>query len=188
MEQGPTPQKVLLAGIGLVLAAALARLLPHPWNFTPLGGMALFAGAVFRRQAWSLALPFVALWLSDLVLNNTLNAHYYTGFQWFGNAGVYLAFLGIFLLGRLAIHRLAPGRIALSALAGSLLFFLVTNFMSWWMYSGTMYSSDFAGLLACYTAGIPFFGGTVAGDLFYSALLFGGWAWYTRSQHRLVTI
>jgi hypothetical protein len=27
--------------------------------------------------------------------------------------------------------------------------------------------------MACYAAGIPFFGGTIAGDLFYSAVLFG---------------
>jgi hypothetical protein len=30
--------------------------------------------------------------------------------------------------------------------------------------------------VACYTAAVPFFQNTVAGDLFYSVLLFGGFA------------
>jgi hypothetical protein len=37
-----------------------------------------------------------------------------------------------------------------------------------------MYPHDFAGLTACYVAAIPFFQNTVAGDLFYATLLFGG--------------
>jgi hypothetical protein len=39
-----------------------------------------------------------------------------------------------------------------------------------------MYPHDAGGLVACYVAAIPFFQNTVAGDLVYSALLFGGFA------------
>jgi hypothetical protein len=53
-------------------------------------------------------------------------------------------------------------------------FFVVTNF-GVWLGSG-MYAHSAAGFVACYTAAIPFFRNTVAGDLFYSALLFGGFA------------
>jgi hypothetical protein len=34
-----------------------------------------------------------------------------------------------------------------------------------------------SGLLACYTAAIPFFGYTLAGDLAFSLVLFGVWEW-----------
>ena len=60
------------------------------------------------------------------------------------------------------------------SLAGSVLFFLVTNFGTW--ATGTMYPHNAQGLMAAYVAGIPFFQWTVLGTLFYSAVLFGGFA------------
>ena len=36
--------------------------------------------------------------------------------------------------------------------------------------------ADFGGLMQCYAAGIPFVKGTLMGDFFYSAVLFGGFA------------
>jgi len=50
--------------------------------------------------------------------------------------------------------------------------FVITNF-GMWLFSG-FYPRTLAGLEACYVAAIPFFQNTVAGDLFYAALLFGG--------------
>ena len=49
-----------------------------------------------------------------------------------------------------------------------------------WLFSG-FYPLTLAGLGACYVAAIPFFQNTVAGDLFYSALLFGGFALLERT-------
>ena len=57
-------------------------------------------------------------------------------------------------------------------MASSVLFFVVTNF-GMWLSSG-IYPRNLAGLQACYVAAIPFLQNTVAGDLFYAALLFGG--------------
>jgi hypothetical protein len=39
-----------------------------------------------------------------------------------------------------------------------------------------MYPHSLAGFAACYAAAVPFFQNTVAGDLFYATLLFGGFA------------
>ena len=64
--------------------------------------------------------------------------------------------------------------IAGAALASSILFFAVTNFGTW--ATGEIYPPTLAGLAACYVAAIPFFQNTLAGDLFFSALLFGGFA------------
>jgi len=44
-----------------------------------------------------------------------------------------------------------------------------------------MYPRTAAGLLACYTAAIPFFGWTLASDVLYSAVLFGLYALLTRT-------
>jgi hypothetical protein len=63
-------------------------------------------------------------------------------------------------------------RVGAAAAASSVLFFAITNF-GMWLFSG-FYPRNLAGLEACYVAAIPFFQNTVVGDLFYAALLFGG--------------
>jgi len=151
----------LLAILSAVLVAAALRLVPHPPNFTPIGAMALFGGAYIGRRALAFAAPLGALLLSDLVL----------GF-YHGMATVYFSVALIVMIGIVALSRVSPIRVGLAALASSILFFVVTNF-GMWLFSG-FYPRSLAGLEACYVAAIPFFQNTVAGDLFYATLLFGG--------------
>jgi hypothetical protein len=156
---------VLLTAIA---AAAALRLVPHPPNFTPIGAMALFGGAYLGRRWLAFAAPLGALLLSDLVLG------FYDG-MWVQ----YLAVAMVVLIAWGALKRISPLRVAGAALASSIAFFLVTNFGTWAL-SG-MYPLTATGLAACYVAAIPFFQNTVAGDLFYSGLLFGGFALLERS-------
>jgi len=76
------------------------------------------------------------------------------------------------LIGWLALSRVSPLRVGVAAVASSVTFFLVSNFGTWAL-SG-MYPHTSAGLAACYVAAIPFFQNTLAGDLFYATMLFGG--------------
>ena len=39
----------------------------------------------------------------------------------------------------------------------------------------SFYAQNFSGLLSCYAAGIPFYKGTLLGDIFYTTILFGGY-------------
>ena len=152
----------LIALLSAIAAAAALRLVPHPPNFSPIDAMALFSGAYLaRRGAIAFVAPLAALLLSDLVL----------GF-YHGMATVYFAVALIVLLGSLTLRRVSALRVGGAALASSVLFFVVTNF-GMWLSSG-IYPRTLAGLEACYVAAIPFFQNTVAGDLFYAALLFGG--------------
>ena len=146
-----------------ILTAAAMRLLPHPPNFSPIAALALFAGAHVASRPLSLAAPIAALLLSDLVL----------GFYpelW----AVYLSVALVTCLGWLLSSRRSAGRVALAAVAGSILFFLATNFAVWAMMD--FYPKTAAGLAACYAAAIPFFQNSLAGDLFFTAVLFGGFA------------
>src|SRR4051794_725798 len=51
--------------IGLVSAAALSRLIPHPWNLTPVNAIALFSGAHFSEKRLAFFVPLTAVFLSD---------------------------------------------------------------------------------------------------------------------------
>ena len=153
----------LVAIVAAIFIAAALRLLPHPPNFSPIDAMALFSGAYLGRRGLAFAAPFGALLLSDAVLG------FYPGVEW-----VYASVAAIVLIGWFVASRKSVLAIGSGALAGSALFFLITNF-GVWLGSG-MYARTPAGLIACYTAAIPFFQNTLAGDLFYSALLFGGFA------------
>jgi hypothetical protein len=151
----------ILAILSAILVAAVLRLVPHPPNFTPIGAMALFSGAYLGRKPLAFAAPLGALLLSDLVL----------GF-YHGQATVYFSVALIVMLGMIALSRVSPLRVGAAAIASSILFFVITNF-GMWLFSG-IYPRTLAGLEACYVAAIPFFQNTVAGDLFYATLLFGG--------------
>ena len=153
---------------GLVFAAVATRLLPHPPNFTAMGAITLFSGAYFSRRIWGFGVPLAAMLVSDAVLgfSSDLPVVYAT----------FAVIAGLGLLLRDKRTQVAP--VAAAAVAASTLFYLTTNFAVWAM-SG-MYPTTPAGLVACYVAAIPFFGPTLAGDLFYTAVLFTGFAWAER--------
>lgn len=157
----------------VILLAALSRLLPHPPNFAPIGAMALFGATYFSRKYIALIIPIIAMWLSDLVLNNIVYSQYFDHFVWFyqGFYWTYGAFVIIGLTGFLLLKKVKIHTVLLGSLSASILFFLLSNFGVW--FSGTMYPKDFGGLMACYTAGIPFFKNTLLGDLAYCSVLFG---------------
>lgn len=160
----------------LVFLAAMSRLLPHPPNFTPIAAIALFGAAYIAPRWLAVLLPLASLWLSDLFLNNIIYAEYNEGFVWFTGSliWIYGSFLLISLLGFFALNKISAGRIAGISVIASVLFFLISNFGVW--VSGGMYSLTASGLIACYTAAIPFFGNTLLGDLCYTGTMFASFA------------
>lgn len=149
--------------IGMVVLGASARLVPHPWNFTPMMAIGLFAGAHARKASTGVFAALVALLLSDAVLG------FYSGF-WY----VYAAALIPVLFGRLIRNRSGVGVIAAAAIASSLSFFLITNFMVW--VTGQLYPHNIGGLSECFLAGIPFYRNQLLGDAVYTVAIFGGYA------------
>lgn len=151
-----------LALAALVIAAAASRLLPHPPNFTAVGAIALFAGASFADRRAAFLVPLAGMLLSDLVigLHRMLPLVYA------------LVCVTVVLGVALRRHRGALP-IAGAGFASALIFYLVTNAAVW--AGGRLYPPTVDGLLASYVAALPFFGHALAANLFYSALLFGGW-------------
>lgn len=152
----------LLALAIMALAAAL-RIAPHPWNFTPVGAMALFSGAVIRDRRLAFFFPILTLFVGDLFL----------GFHKLVPV-VYASFLFSVAIGFWLRNRRTAARITAATLLGAIQFFLVTNFAVWAF--GLSYPRNGVGLLTCYAAGVPYFWNTLAGDAVYALLLFGGFA------------
>jgi hypothetical protein len=149
LSSGP----LLLAG--MIILAALSRLLPHPPNFSPVEAIALFGGAYFVKRSAAIWVPLVAMFISDLALG-LVNGGIYS--EYFFSAGFVLVYLCIALctvVGFALRGRVTAFRVAGYSLVGSVLFFLVTNFGAW--------------------LGSPLYPPTGAG-LFYSVVLFGSFA------------
>ena len=154
--------RALLALVLIVLAAAL-RIAPHPWNFTPVGAMALFSGAVLKDRRLAFLFPLVALFVGDVFIGLYKIIPI-----------IYASFLVSVAIGLWLRDRRTIARITLATLLGAIQFFLVSNFAVWQFLKGFPHTAS--GLAACYIAGIPFFWNTLAGDAFYASLLFGGFA------------
>jgi hypothetical protein len=160
----------------MILAATLSRLIPHPWNFTAIGAMALFGGAYFPSTKGGLgaafAIPLVSLWLGDFIMNNTIYASLFNHKLWLvPDVFRYVGFILITLLGLGMLKKIKLPNVIGASLLASIIFFLVTNFGAW--LGSSLYPQTGYGLIACYTAGIPFFWNTVGGDLFYVSIMFG---------------
>lgn len=163
--------KRLLLITGLLLLAAISRMIPHPYNFAPIGAMSLFGAAYFSNKRLAFILPLLAFFVSDLLVNNILYADYYSsfvlispGFYWTYGAMIAIVVAGIFILKKVNFKRVIGG-----AFSASVLFFIISNFGVW--ISTPTYDLTLSGFVACYVAAIPFFHMTVLGDLFYCGVL-----------------
>lgn len=161
----------------LILLAAFSRLIPHLPNFSPLAAISLFGAAYFKKAWQTFLIPIAATWLSDLLINNVVYAEYFPSFTWFypGFYWQYGSYLLIALGGLLMLKKVNVTSVIGAGLMATAVFFLITNFAVW-MGSKT-YPQNFAGLISCYVAGIPFLKGTLLGNLVYSGALFGTFAW-----------
>ena len=153
----------LMLAAFLIAFAVVARLLPHVPGFWPFAACALFAGRMLRTPGLAIVVPIVAVALSNTVL---------PGDDWRIIATVYVAIALPALLGMATKTNRAIFAVPAASVAGSLIFFVLTNFAVWAF--GTLYPRTFEGLVQCYIAALPFLDKTVIGDLFWNAVLFGG--------------
>jgi hypothetical protein len=168
--------------LGLILLAAISRMLPHLHNFSPLGAISLFGAAYFSRKWQAILVPLVATFCSDLYLNNVVYAAYFPRFTWF-SFGLYWPFSSFFtyaayaataLIGFSLFRKVTAGRVVAGAVLSIVIFFVFTNFASW--PNNPLYPQNATGLAACFAAGLPFIKGTVLGTALYTPLLFGSFA------------
>jgi hypothetical protein len=160
------PRRPLATALTILAGAlgVLIRLIPHPANFVPVGAMGIFGGAKQRgRRAY--LLPIGVMVVSDLGLWAYAGCDPKYLFH-LSRIYVYGSFLIYVAIGRLLRGRESPLKICCACLAGSLQFFVITNFCVWLLQplesmegvpAANIYSRDLSGLLACFAAATPFY-------------------------------
>jgi hypothetical protein len=167
----------MLVAVLLVVLAAASRVIPHPWNFTPMIAVALFAGARIDRS-WLAAIAVIGcLALGDIALG----AFPYGGMEW-----VYGSMLLVVATGRLLRTRTGMIATLVAALGAGFVFFVVTNFAVF--MAGGLYPRTGAGLVECYTAALPFYRNQIVGDVVFTSALFGLYALAITMRRRMLSV
>jgi hypothetical protein len=165
----------------IIILAIITRFLPHFPNFAPITALAIFSAAYLPKKQ-AVIIPLAARFVSDIFLGF---------FSWPLMVAVYASHLvgvlfGLWIKKSVTSPALrAPSpiserggvrlgmwpRIILSSLSASIIFFLITNFAFLYGY----YPHSWQGILQSYINGLPFFRGTLLGDLSYTLVLFGSY-------------
>ena len=164
----------LIIAVLLIVIAAVSRVIMYPDNFSPIIGMAIFAGAVIKDRRLAFALPVLAMFLSDVLFEVFNIAPGFWGWGQLVGYGI-LALITVIAFSMKKINVLS---VAGYSIGSSLLFFFLSN-SAFFVFDNPvyhLYPQNFGGLMQCYAAGLPFIQGTLMGDLFYCAVLFGGFA------------
>ena len=139
--------------LGVFIALASSRFIPHPPNFTSLIALSFYIPAFLGiRYLPALILCFV---VTDLIIG----FHGLVVFTW-GSVILIGIFSRYFLSN---IYKRVCG-----ALIGACIFFIITNFGVWTLGS---YEYSLSGFLLCYTLAIPFFGYTLLSTILFSFLI-----------------
>lgn len=161
--------------VAIIVLAAIARILPHPHNFTPMAAIALFGGAYFTNRWIAVAIPMAAMLLSDTMYEIMTGWGFHSGIPVIYGSFLLITLIGIFLLQKVTVLRVVG-----ASLASSLIFYLITNFAFLYPEAPVPipelgnYPHNWTGIIASYVSGLEFLKNQLLGDLFYSGVLFGG--------------
>ena len=147
--------------ISLIVILAFARLIPHPPNFTPIIAVAIISGYFFKNINLSLLTLLVAMLISDLFIGFYENVIF-----------VYASLLLITFAFHKINKKINFKNLFIYGFAGSIVFFVISNFGVWALGSpgvyDVAYDKNLSGLIECYILAIPFFGNTFLSTLIFA--------------------
>lgn len=169
-------KSLILALALLVIVAALYRAFPNrPMGFAPQYAMAIFGGAIFRKnKKWAFAMPLLSIFISDviyqLLYNQGLSATpgFYEG-QWQN----YLLIAGLTCIGFL-VKKINVVSVAAASIASPTVYFILSNFIVWISGGGLQRPKTFSGLIQCYNDALPFYPNSLYATILFSTILFCG--------------
>ena len=154
-------------------------------NFSPVGAMALFGGAYFNKQWKAFSFPLLMLFLSDLVLQQTVFKAYGNGILYGGWYWVYGAFALMTLAARWLLKRITIKSFILSVLVCVFIHWTVTDIGVW--YGSKIFSQNLQGYIDCLVVAIPYELRFLTGTIVYGTILFGIFEWMQQRYSILKT-
>ena len=139
----------------ILFILVLARIVPHPPNFTPILAMSIMGPLIFKNRLLGMLIPVLALFLSDIIL----------GFHIY-QLVVYSSILIISLVAPMYVQY---KKIIITAFGSCVWFFITTNFAVWLMWD--YYPKSFQGLITCYILAIPFFTNTLISTFIFTGII-----------------
>ena len=161
----------LIIAVLLIIVAAFSRVFLYPHNFSPIIGMAIFAGAVIKDRRLAFALPLFAMFLSDVLFEVFNIAPGFWGWGQLVGYGI-LALITVIAFSMKKINVLSVAGYSIGA---SLLFFFLSN-SAFFVFDNPvyhLYAQNFSGYIASLVGGLPFLKTGIIADLVYSTVLFG---------------
>ena len=147
--------------LGLILILTLSRIIPHPWNFTPVIAVAIMSGYFFKNIYFSFSILLISMFVADLFLGFYENMIF-----------VYISLLLISFIFYKISKRINFKNLFIYGFAGSVIFFVISNFGVWALgspgVSNLPYDKTLSGLIECYVFAIPFFPNTFLSTLIFS--------------------
>ncbi len=169
MKKQITPTVIL--AVLLILAAAISRVVMYPNNFSPVIGMAIFAGAVIKDKRLAFILPLASMLLADIIFEVFNIA---PGFWGWGQLVGY-SILALITIIAFNLKKFHVVNVFAYSIASSVIFFILSN-LSFFLIDNPVYhtySQDTNGFMQCYIQALPFFRISIIADLVYSGVLFG---------------
>jgi hypothetical protein len=163
----------IIIAVFLIMAAALSRVLLYPHNFSPIIGMAIFAGAVIKDRRLAFALPILAMFISDVIFQVSGIAPGFWGWGQLVGYGI-LALITVIAFSLKKINVLS---VAGYSIGSSLLFFFLSN-SAFFVFDNPIYhtyTQNFPGYINCLIGGLPFLKTGIVADLVFSGGLFGAY-------------
>lgn len=173
-QQNPgSPLRQLAVALALFLLIVVCRWTIDTPNFQPVMAVGLLGGFLFSKRWMGLAVVLCGMLASDLILGF---------YQWQIAIVVYISLAIPVLFGPM-LRRFKDkplslaGNSVVAAMATAVLFYLTTNFAIWSMTP--WYSPDAAGFVTCFTMAAVFFKWTLASNVIFTSILFGGYSLVT---------
>ncbi len=139
--------------LGIFLALAISRLIPHPPNFTSLIALSFYVPALLGI----VYMPIVVLSLA--ITDIFLGIHNTMFFTW--SSVIIISFMAKYFSSSI-LKRFS------GALLSAVIFYFVTNFGVW---ATGLYDNSINGLVTSYILALPFFGYTIISTFVFAAII-----------------
>lgn len=182
-------KKTLVISGLFILFGAISRFFTFLPNFSALESLALFGGAYIAMRYVAILIPLAAMFLSDLVINNTIARPFFPdheGLVIFSDYMIWntLAIILIVLFGSVFLKKMNLFRGVFGIIGATAIFWIISNIGAW--LSSGLFPLTFSGMIDNFIFALPFLKNSLLGNFAFGTILFGSYELLTRSYPELI--